>query len=225
MLIKADLDDLAASGEVGSRACAAARAVHAPLVDGAHAPRLGAAHVRPRQSAHAPTGTAPDTSGIAQPATLSAGHDVARPHLRPRAAARPTGRGGDPHEDPRRHARCDRRGRASWCTRTTGATRALAYPIERHADAEYRLLQFHASTPELLSELDRTLRITDGILRFRIVKLEPGTPDAPDMRTGASATVAHARPAETQLRRRPRPRLRPRSRWASPRRSPHSHDG
>ena len=77
-------------------------------------------------------------------------------------------------------------------------TRALAYPIERHADAEYRLLQFHASTPELLSELDRTLRITDGILRFRIVKLEPGTPAAPDMRTGASATSAHARPGETQ---------------------------
>ncbi|HEV3320272.1 MAG TPA: 30S ribosomal protein S6 [Solirubrobacteraceae bacterium] len=75
--------------------------------------------------------------------------------------------------------------------------RALAYPIERHADAEYRLLQFHARTPELLGELDRTLRITDGILRFRIVKLKPGTPAAPDMRTGASAIVA-PRQTETQ---------------------------
>jgi small subunit ribosomal protein S6 len=74
--------------------------------------------------------------------------------------------------------------------------RALAYPIERHADAEYRLLQFHAHTPGLLHELDRTLRITDGILRFRIVKLRPGTPDAPDMRAGAGATIAHPRPAE-----------------------------
>jgi small subunit ribosomal protein S6 len=74
--------------------------------------------------------------------------------------------------------------------------RALAYPIERHADAEYHLLQFHAHTPELLGELDRTLRITDGILRFRIVKLKPGTPDAPDMRTGASAVAP--RQAETQ---------------------------
>jgi small subunit ribosomal protein S6 len=73
--------------------------------------------------------------------------------------------------------------------------RALAYPIERHADAEYHLLQFHAHAPALLHELDRTLRITDGILRFRIVKLKPGTPDAPDMRTGAS-TVA-PRQAET----------------------------
>jgi small subunit ribosomal protein S6 len=73
--------------------------------------------------------------------------------------------------------------------------RALAYPIERKTDAEYHLLQFHATAPELLSELDRTLRITDGIMRFRIVKLKPGTPDAPDMRAGAGAT--QARQAET----------------------------
>ena len=72
--------------------------------------------------------------------------------------------------------------------------RALAYPIERHADAEYRLLQFHASTPQLLSDLDRTLRITDGILRFRIVKLKPGTPEAPDMRTSAGAAPRQAEP-------------------------------
>lgn len=76
--------------------------------------------------------------------------------------------------------------------------RALAYPIERHADAEYHLLQFHAHTPELLGQLDRALRITDGILRFRIVKLEPGTPDAPDMRAAASTILAHPRQAEAQ---------------------------
>ena len=29
--------------------------------------------------------------------------------------------------------------------------------------------------------LDRTLRITDGIMRFRIIKLKPGVPDAPDV--------------------------------------------
>ena len=73
--------------------------------------------------------------------------------------------------------------------------RAMAYPIERKANAEYHLLQFHAGKPELLSELDRTLRITDGILRFRIIKLEPGTPAAPaDMH--ASAGAAQARQAE-----------------------------
>ncbi len=73
--------------------------------------------------------------------------------------------------------------------------RALAYPIERHADAEYRLLQFHAGSPQLLGDLDRTLRITDGVLRFRIVKLKPGTPEAPDMRSGAGAAPRQGEPA------------------------------
>jgi small subunit ribosomal protein S6 len=65
--------------------------------------------------------------------------------------------------------------------------RALAYPIERKASAEYHLLQFHAANPDLLAGLHRTLRITDGILRFRIIKLKPGVPEAPDMRAGAGA--------------------------------------
>lgn len=64
--------------------------------------------------------------------------------------------------------------------------RALAYPIEHRKDAEYHLLQFHAATPELLRNLDRTLRITDGVVRFRIVKLKPGTPAAPDMLTASA---------------------------------------
>jgi small subunit ribosomal protein S6 len=65
--------------------------------------------------------------------------------------------------------------------------RALSYPIDRKATAEYHLLQFHAATPELLKGLDRTLRIADEVLRFRIIKLAPGVPDAPDMTPGAAA--------------------------------------
>jgi small subunit ribosomal protein S6 len=72
--------------------------------------------------------------------------------------------------------------------------RALSYPIEKKANAEYHLLQFHAGTTELLDGLDRTLRITDGVLRFRIIKLAPGVPDAPDMRSSAAV----ARPTETE---------------------------
>jgi small subunit ribosomal protein S6 len=60
-------------------------------------------------------------------------------------------------------------------------TRALTYPIDRKTTAEYHLLQFHATATELLSGLDRTLRITDGVIRFRIIKLAPGVPDAPDV--------------------------------------------
>jgi small subunit ribosomal protein S6 len=71
--------------------------------------------------------------------------------------------------------------------------RALSYPIEKKTSAEYHLLQFQAGSTDLLDGLDRTLRITDGVIRFRIIKLKPGVPDAPDMRSSAAV----ARPAET----------------------------
>ncbi len=73
-------------------------------------------------------------------------------------------------------------------------TRTLAYPIDRKTVAEYHLLQFHAGKPELLGGLERSLRLADDILRFRIVKLKPGVPDAPDMKSGASSSPA-AEPA------------------------------
>ncbi len=64
--------------------------------------------------------------------------------------------------------------------------RALTYPIDKKASAEYHLLQFHAGDAELLSGLDRSLRIADGVLRFRLIKLKPGVPDAPDMRSSSA---------------------------------------
>jgi small subunit ribosomal protein S6 len=78
--------------------------------------------------------------------------------------------------------------------------RTLAYEIEHRKDAEYHLLQFHG-TPELLSQLDRTLRITDEVVRFRIIKLAPGTPPPPEQRAeprpgGASAEEPSAPPAD-----------------------------
>ncbi|HSZ15270.1 MAG TPA: 30S ribosomal protein S6 [Solirubrobacteraceae bacterium] len=73
--------------------------------------------------------------------------------------------------------------------------RPLTYPIDKKTSAEYHLLQFHAGSTELLSGLDRTLRITDGVLRFRIVKLAPGVPDAPDMRSSSSAPTPTPAPA------------------------------
>jgi small subunit ribosomal protein S6 len=59
--------------------------------------------------------------------------------------------------------------------------RAMAFEIRHMKDAEYHLLQFHG-TPELLSQLDRALRITDEVVRFRIIKLAPGTPAPPEQR-------------------------------------------
>jgi small subunit ribosomal protein S6 len=66
--------------------------------------------------------------------------------------------------------------------------RALTYPIDHKSSAEYHLLQFHA-TPELLETLNRTLRIADEVVRFRIIKLAPGTPDAPEMPATVTATA------------------------------------
>jgi small subunit ribosomal protein S6 len=60
-------------------------------------------------------------------------------------------------------------------------TRPLAYEIDKKTDAVYHLIQFHAHSRDVLAELQRILAITDGVLRFRIVKLEPGTPAPPDL--------------------------------------------
>ena len=73
-------------------------------------------------------------------------------------------------------------GRHEWGVRPT------AYEVRKHKDAEYHLLQFHG-TPELLEQLDHNLKITDGILRHRIIKLRPGTPGPPDLRASAAAPV------------------------------------
>jgi small subunit ribosomal protein S6 len=56
--------------------------------------------------------------------------------------------------------------------------RPLAYEIRHQPEAEYHMLQFKAP-PTLIDELSHTLRITDGVVRFRVIKLRPGTPPAP----------------------------------------------
>lgn len=56
--------------------------------------------------------------------------------------------------------------------------RTLAYEIEHRTQAEYHLMQFHPN-PGLLASLGHTLRITDGVVRHRFIKLAPGTPGPP----------------------------------------------
>jgi small subunit ribosomal protein S6 len=64
--------------------------------------------------------------------------------------------------------------------------RPTAYEVRKHTDASYHLIQFHA-TPELLEELNRTLKITDGVIRHRVIKLKPGTPPPPEQRPAFAA--------------------------------------
>jgi small subunit ribosomal protein S6 len=56
--------------------------------------------------------------------------------------------------------------------------RALAYEIRHKSTAQYHLLQFHGPR-EVLEQLDRMLHIADGVVRYRIIKLKPGTPPPP----------------------------------------------
>ena len=53
--------------------------------------------------------------------------------------------------------------------------RKMAYEINRRTEADYRWYRFEAPT-ELLDTLDHNLKIADGVLRFRVFKVDPNTP-------------------------------------------------
>ena len=89
----------------------------------------------------------------------------------------------------------------------------MAYEIDQRNEADYRWFRFEAPT-ELLDELDHNLKIADGVLRFRIFKVDP---DAPVMvppavprrararaSARAAATVATARDGPRRAQSRPR---------------------
>jgi small subunit ribosomal protein S6 len=70
-------------------------------------------------------------------------------------------------------------------------TRALAYEIGHQKEGEYHLLQFTGEAA-LLDALSHNLRIDDAVLRFRVIKVLPGTPPPPD---SAPPVMAAAAPA------------------------------
>jgi len=74
-------------------------------------------------------------------------------------------------------------GRHDW------GVRATAFEVRKSASADYHLIQFYA-TNEVLDALDHTLKITDGVKRFRVIKLRAGTPDPPDLRAAAAGATA-----------------------------------
>ena len=57
----------------------------------------------------------------------------------------------------------------------TWGLRKMAYEINHRTEADYRWMRFEAPA-ELLDSLDHNLKIADGVLRFRIFKVDPGTP-------------------------------------------------
>jgi small subunit ribosomal protein S6 len=58
-------------------------------------------------------------------------------------------------------------------------SRKMTFEINHHPEAEYHLFQFESSDNTLLQRLDHNLKITDGVLRFRIFKVDPEAPANP----------------------------------------------
>jgi small subunit ribosomal protein S6 len=76
--------------------------------------------------------------------------------------------------------------------------RRTAFEIRHKNDAEYHLLQFEGG-PEVPAAIGRYLRITDGVVRFRVIKLRAGLPPVPDLRASAEPApelVAESAPVE-----------------------------
>ncbi|MGN6586511.1 MAG: 30S ribosomal protein S6 [Solirubrobacterales bacterium] len=57
----------------------------------------------------------------------------------------------------------------------TWGLRKMAYEIKHRTEADYRWMRFEAPA-ELLDTLDHNLKIADGVLRFRIFKVDPSAP-------------------------------------------------
>ena len=91
----------------------------------------------------------------------------------------------------------------------------MAYEINRRTEADYRWFRFEAGN-ELLDSLDHNLKIADGVLRFRIFKVDPGTPTivppadhAPHRARASAARQGGPAPRAATSARRPLPRRRP----------------
>jgi small subunit ribosomal protein S6 len=73
----------------------------------------------------------------------------------------------------------DARGRiesgGSLKTEKAWGLRKMAYEIQQRNEADYRFFRFETESP-LLDELNHNLKITDGVLRFRIFKVDPDAP-------------------------------------------------
>ncbi len=72
--------------------------------------------------------------------------------------------------------------------------RPLAFEIRHQKEGEYHLLQFTGPT-SLLETLSHNLRIDDAVLRFRIIRVLPGTPPPPESPPPVVAGAQAAPPA------------------------------
>ena len=71
--------------------------------------------------------------------------------------------------------------------------RKLAFEIRQRNESDYRYFRFQGE-PELLERLDHNLKIADGVLRFRIFKVDPETTTNAPPATERPAVVGSDRP-------------------------------
>ena len=67
--------------------------------------------------------------------------------------------------------------------------RKMAYEIEQRNEADYRWFRFEGPS-ELLNDLNHNLKIADGVLRFRIFKVDSSSPVLVPPAVGAPAPGA-----------------------------------
>ncbi len=71
--------------------------------------------------------------------------------------------------------------------------RRTTFEIDHRPEADYKLIQFEGGN-ELLERLNASLKIMDGVLRFRIIRQKPGGPEVP----AAPEPVRVSRPDEPE---------------------------
>ena len=85
---------------------------------------------------------------------------------------------------------------ASIASKHEWGTRRTAYEIRHKGAAEYHVLQFDG-TAEVPEKLSRVLRITDGVTRHRVIRLEPDAPKPGELpETPAAAAEPESAPVE-----------------------------
>jgi small subunit ribosomal protein S6 len=82
-------------------------------------------------------------------------------------------------------------GRHDW------GVRRMSFEIDHRPEAAYHLFQFESDSNELLERLEHSLKIADGVLRFRVIRVKPGTPPPPTPRQEAPRT--RERPQDTRV--------------------------
>lgn len=91
--------------------------------------------------------------------------------------------------------------------------RKLAYEIGQRNEADYRWFRFEAP-PTLLEQLNHNLKIADGVLRFRIFKVDATTPImVPPPTSAPGPSASRERPAEADS---PQPEPEPAAEPAAP---------